>query len=119
MALHDPALRDLYDLKVYSFFYFGSSRLIFCLKIFVQADSDLMLARRLTRDVKERGRSVDGILEQYARPMTFLSYTLLMHLKVSTLCQARLRQLRPTVFTLRRHRTVDRFFTCLSAYTHI
>ncbi|KAI0322588.1 armadillo/beta-catenin/plakoglobin [Amylostereum chailletii] len=50
MALHDPALRDLYDLK-----------------IFVQADSDLMLARRIARDVKERGRSVDGILEQYLR----------------------------------------------------
>ena len=24
-----------------------------------------MLARRISRDVKERGRSVDGILEQY------------------------------------------------------
>jgi len=33
-------------------------------QIFVQADSDLMLARRITRDTKERGRSVDGILEQ-------------------------------------------------------
>ncbi|RDB25594.1 Uridine-cytidine kinase-like 1 [Hypsizygus marmoreus] len=50
MALHDPALRALYDLKV-----------------FVQCDSDLMLARRLQRDVKERGRSVDGILDQYLR----------------------------------------------------
>ncbi|KAI0033078.1 armadillo/beta-catenin/plakoglobin [Vararia minispora EC-137] len=50
MALTDPALRDLYDLK-----------------IFVQADSDLMLARRIQRDVKERGRSVEGILEQYLR----------------------------------------------------
>ncbi|KAH9935256.1 armadillo/beta-catenin/plakoglobin [Amylocystis lapponica] len=50
MTLHDPALRALYDLK-----------------IFVQCDSDLMLARRLRRDVKERGRDVDGILEQYLR----------------------------------------------------
>ena len=33
-------------------------------QIFVQADSDLMLARRIARDTKERGRSVDGILEQ-------------------------------------------------------
>jgi len=49
-ALHDPELRKLYDLKV-----------------FVQADSDLMLARRIARDTKERGRSVDGILEQYLR----------------------------------------------------
>ncbi|TDL25646.1 P-loop containing nucleoside triphosphate hydrolase protein [Rickenella mellea] len=50
MTLHDPSLRALYDLKV-----------------FVQCDSDLMLARRIRRDVKERGRSVDGILEQYLR----------------------------------------------------
>ncbi|EIM91258.1 armadillo/beta-catenin/plakoglobin [Stereum hirsutum FP-91666 SS1] len=50
MALHDPELRKLYDLKV-----------------FVQADSDLMLARRITRDVQERGRDVSGILEQYLR----------------------------------------------------
>ncbi|KAI0279728.1 armadillo/beta-catenin/plakoglobin [Russula aff. rugulosa BPL654] len=41
--------------------------LIVVLQIFVQADSDLMLARRITRDTKERGRSVDGILEQYLR----------------------------------------------------
>ncbi|KAF8558142.1 armadillo beta-catenin plakoglobin [Imleria badia] len=50
MSLHDPSLRALYDLKV-----------------FVQCDSDLMLARRIQRDVKERGRSVDGVLEQYLR----------------------------------------------------
>ncbi|KAF7312252.1 Uridine kinase [Mycena indigotica] len=50
MALQDSKLRDLYDLK-----------------LFVQCDSDLMLARRLKRDVAERGRSVDGILEQYLR----------------------------------------------------
>ncbi|KAN0107536.1 armadillo/beta-catenin/plakoglobin [Russula decolorans] len=50
LTLHDPEMRKLYDLK-----------------IFVQADSDLMLARRITRDTKERGRSVDGILEQYLR----------------------------------------------------
>ncbi|KAF9445468.1 armadillo/beta-catenin/plakoglobin [Macrolepiota fuliginosa MF-IS2] len=50
MALHDPALRALYDLK-----------------IFVQCDSDLMLARRIKRDVKERGRGVEGILNQYLR----------------------------------------------------
>ncbi|KXN84721.1 Uridine-cytidine kinase-like 1 [Leucoagaricus sp. SymC.cos] len=50
MALQDPALRALYDLK-----------------IFVQCDSDLMLARRIKRDVKERGRSVEGVLDQYLR----------------------------------------------------
>lgn len=50
LALSDPNLRDLYDLK-----------------IFVQCDSDLMLARRIKRDVAERGRSVEGILDQYLR----------------------------------------------------
>lgn len=33
-------------------------------QIFVQCDSDLMLARRIRRDTKERGRTVDGILDQ-------------------------------------------------------
>ncbi|KAI5117967.1 hypothetical protein M0805_001628 [Coniferiporia weirii] len=50
MTLHDPVLRSLYDLK-----------------IFVKCDSDLMLARRITRDVKERGRDVEGIIGQYLR----------------------------------------------------
>ncbi|KAF9778963.1 armadillo/beta-catenin/plakoglobin [Thelephora terrestris] len=50
LALHDQKLRDLYDLK-----------------IFVQCDSDIMLARRIKRDVAERGRSVEGVLDQYLR----------------------------------------------------
>ncbi|KAF8962791.1 uridine kinase family-domain-containing protein [Flammula alnicola] len=50
MSLVDPALRALYDLKV-----------------FVQCDSDLMLARRIKRDINERGRDVTGILDQYLR----------------------------------------------------
>ena len=33
-------------------------------QVFVQCDSDLMLARRIKRDVKERARSVEGILDQ-------------------------------------------------------
>lgn len=49
-TLNDPQVRDLFDLK-----------------IFVQADSDLMLARRIIRDTKERGRDVDGIIEHYLR----------------------------------------------------
>nr|KIR49283.1 uridine kinase [Cryptococcus bacillisporus CA1280] len=50
MALQSAELRELYDLKV-----------------FVNSDSDLMLARRIKRDVKERGRDVEGILDQYLR----------------------------------------------------
>ncbi|SCZ87637.1 BZ3500_MvSof-1268-A1-R1_Chr2-2g05103 [Microbotryum saponariae] len=45
-ALHE-SLRDVYDLKV-----------------FVQCDSDLMLARRLRRDLVERGRDAAGVLDQ-------------------------------------------------------
>lgn len=49
-VLHNPATRDLLDLKV-----------------FVQADPDLMLARRIRRDITERGRDVNGVLDQYLR----------------------------------------------------
>lgn len=37
------------------------------LKIFVQTDDDVRLARRLTRDTRERGRTVPGIITQYMR----------------------------------------------------
>ncbi|PVG04356.1 uridine kinase [Serendipita vermifera] len=50
LALHSAELRNLYDLKV-----------------FVQCDSDLMLARRIRRDVAERGRDVNGVIDQYLR----------------------------------------------------
>jgi len=40
---------------------------IFDLKIFIKADPDTMLHRRLIRDEKERGRSAESILCQYAR----------------------------------------------------
>ncbi len=35
------------------------------IKIFVEADDDIRFIRRLTRDVKERGRSLDSIINQY------------------------------------------------------
>lgn len=47
-------------------------RSLFDIKIFVDADADVRLIRRLRRDVTERGRSVEGILDQYegsVRPM--------------------------------------------------
>jgi len=40
-------------------------RELFSLKIFVDADSDLRLARRLLRDISERGRTVDSVIQQY------------------------------------------------------
>lgn len=42
------------------------------LKIFVDTDPDIRLIRRMRRDIKERGRSVESVLEQYlatVRPM--------------------------------------------------
>lgn len=44
----DPRLRDLFDLKVY-----------------IDVDDDERALRRLRRDLTERGRTVDSILEQY------------------------------------------------------
>jgi len=63
MALHDPELRSLYDLKVPVTWQVVGWRLT-VKQVFVQCDSDLMLARRIQRDVKERGRSVEGVIEQ-------------------------------------------------------
>lgn len=47
-ALHDPRVLDLLDLK-----------------IFAEADADLCLSRRLVRDVKERGRDIEGCIKQW------------------------------------------------------
>lgn len=35
------------------------------IKVFVDTDADIRLIRRLMRDVKERGRSLDSVIEQY------------------------------------------------------
>jgi uridine kinase len=54
-ALWDPRIRSLMALKV-----------------FVHADADIRFIRRLQRDVLERGRSVQSVVEQYlhtVRPM--------------------------------------------------
>ena len=54
-ALENEALRDLMDVKLY-----------------VDTDSDIRILRRLSRDIKERGRSMDSVIEQYlsvVRPM--------------------------------------------------
>jgi len=55
MALYDSVLRDMMDIK-----------------IFIQTDSDIRFIRRLSRDIKHRGRSVDSVIHQYihtVRPM--------------------------------------------------
>ncbi|HEU0012461.1 MAG TPA: uridine kinase [Longimicrobium sp.] len=51
----EPRLRELFDLR-----------------IFVDADPDVRFIRRLRRDLEERGRSLDSVIEQYlttVRPM--------------------------------------------------
>ncbi|MFB3109738.1 MAG: uridine kinase, partial [Acidimicrobiia bacterium] len=55
LVLSEPALRSELDLK-----------------IFVDTDADLRLARRLERDIEERGRDIDSVIAQYfatVRPM--------------------------------------------------
>jgi len=37
------------------------------IKIFVDTDSDTRLARRILRDLKERGRDLEGVLNQYQK----------------------------------------------------
>lgn len=48
LILTDPAIRDLFDIK-----------------IFVHADSDERLIRRLKRDIAERGRDLEEVLSRY------------------------------------------------------
>jgi uridine kinase len=45
---------------------------MFDIKIFVDTDADLRFIRRLRRDLAERGRTTDSVIEQYlntVRPM--------------------------------------------------
>ena len=35
------------------------------IKIFVDTDADVRILRRIVRDVKKRGRSLDSVIEQY------------------------------------------------------
>lgn len=44
----DPALRELMDIK-----------------LFVDTDADVRILRRIMRDVKKRGRSLDSVVQQY------------------------------------------------------
>ena len=58
MVLQNDELRSLLDIKVY-----------------VEADADERILRRVIRDVKERGRDVEGIAKQYlttVKPMHYL-----------------------------------------------
>ncbi|KAI7066908.1 uridine kinase, partial [Hortaea werneckii] len=47
-ALHDQRVTDMLDMK-----------------IFAEADADLCLSRRILRDVRERGRDIEGCVKQW------------------------------------------------------
>lgn len=50
LIFHPKALRELMDIK-----------------IFVDTDADVRILRRILRDVKERGRSLDSVVQQYLK----------------------------------------------------
>ena len=52
------AVKDLYDSEI---------RDLMDLKIFVDTDADIRLLRRITRDIVERGRDIEGVLKSYNR----------------------------------------------------
>ncbi len=58
LVLHDPRIRELLDIKIY-----------------VDTPDDLRFIRRLLRDVRERGRTMDSVVKQY------LATVRLMHLE--------------------------------------
>lgn len=58
LLLADERVRDLLDIKIY-----------------VEADADERILRRISRDVEERGRDLNGIIKQYlttVKPMHYL-----------------------------------------------
>lgn len=55
LVLEEKKIRDLLDIKIY-----------------VDTDADVRIIRRLVRDIKERGRTLDSVINQYlnvVRPM--------------------------------------------------
>ena len=58
LLLADERVRDLIDIKIY-----------------VEADADERICRRIIRDVKERGRDIDNVVSQYlttVKPMHYM-----------------------------------------------
>ena len=58
LVLADKRLRDLFDIKIY-----------------VETDADERILRRVMRDLKERGRNIESIVQQYlttVKPMHYM-----------------------------------------------
>ncbi len=58
LIMEDKRIRDLCDIK-----------------LFVEADDDLRFIRRLIRDMKERGRSLDSVINQYLTTVKPMHYS--------------------------------------------
>ena len=48
-------------------FYFAEMRDLFHMKLFVDTDADTRLCRRILRDIRDRGRDLEGVLTQYVK----------------------------------------------------
>jgi uridine kinase len=57
LIMEDERIRDLCDIK-----------------LFVEADDDLRFIRRLTRDIAERGRSMESVIKQYLSTVKPMHY---------------------------------------------
>ena len=57
LVLADKQLRELFDVRVY-----------------IDTEPDVRLMRRLQRDILERGRTVESVLEQYERTVRPMHY---------------------------------------------
>lgn len=57
LVLADPRLRELFDVRVY-----------------IDTEPDIRLMRRLQRDIVERGRTVESVLDQYERTVRPMHY---------------------------------------------
>ena len=66
MSFCDEYLRDLMDVKG-SALIWVRILLISLSKVFVDTESDIRLARRLMRDISQRGRQLSDVLNQYDR----------------------------------------------------
>ncbi|TMB08012.1 MAG: uridine kinase [Deltaproteobacteria bacterium] len=49
-------------------------RALLDVKVFVDSDADVRVLRRLSRDIKERGRDFDGVVDQYFRTVRPMHY---------------------------------------------
>ena len=68
LILEDPRLCELMDIK-----------------LFVDTDADLRILRRMQRDIKERGRTMDSVIDQYVnvvRQCTINLLSLLRNLRI-------------------------------------